>query len=392
VAGFFLGSSRAVLARTLLACYGLTGVIHLASISLGTLLPFHVVALGGSRTQVGLVFSLATMVSMVLRPAVGHAVDRLGARPVLLPGIIALVATSLALQLAASPRAVILVMAGSGVANALVSMTGNVMVARASDPAHRGEVLGLYYLASSLAIAAAPPLAFALRDLGGMPLVFASVTAFAGALLALGLSLPGSVTTPTAARGLRFRPLSREAMPVSAALVLTTIGHSSIYAFLPLYATSRGHGDVVVWFFAAYSGWLIAFRVLLGRLSDHVGRARVALPAMLLVALGHLTLALPPTTLTLMAAALFLGSGSSVLYPTLAALVVDRAPESERGLALGTLSGAWDLGVVVGSAVIGYVADRSSFATGFALGGTSALAGALAFALLERRAPGAAGR
>lgn len=78
---------------------------------------------------------------------------------------------------------------------------------------------------------------------------------------------------------------------------------------------------------------------------------------MVLSALAYYTLAFPLTTASLMLAAVLLGSGASLLYPTLAALVVDRAAETERGLALGTLSAAWDLGVVVGSALIGFIAD-----------------------------------
>src|SRR5438876_797113 len=285
--------SSSVLTPTLLACYAMSGVIHLASISLNTLLPFHVVALGGSRTQVGL-------------------------------------------------------------------------------------------LASSLAIAVAPPMAFGLRGLGGMPLAFAAVTVFAVVLFALALSIPVSVTAPAPGAQSGFRPISRHAVSVSCALALTTIGHSSIYAFLPLYAISRGHGAAVVWFFTAYSIWLIVWRALLGGLSDRIGRARVALPAMALTALAYFTLALPPTPASLMIAALLLGAGSAVLYPTLAALVVDRAPEGERGLALGTLSGAWDLGVVVGSALIGFVADRVSFGSGFAIAGVTTMLGALAFFVTER--------
>lgn len=387
VTAFSLTSSRAVLTRALLACYGLSAAIHLASISLNTLLPFHVVALGGSRTQVGLMFSVATMVSMVLRPAVGHWIDRFGARPVILLGVAALTATSLALHVPISPEAVIAVMAGAGLGNALISTTASVLTARASDVAHRGEALSLYYLASSLAIAAGPPLAFGLHGLGGMPLAFVAVTVLAVVMLALALSLPAPVATPAAGGRPGFRPFSRPALSVSVALVLTTIGHSSVYAFLPLYAVSRGHGAAVVWFFTVYSLCLIVCRAMLRRLSDRIGRARVALPAMALTALAYFTLALPPTPASLMAAALLLGSGSSVLYPTLAALVVDRAPESERGLALGTLAGAWDFGVVVGSALIGFAADRTSFGSGFAVAGTTTVLGALAFLVTERHQP-----
>ena len=111
---------------------------------------------------------------------------------------------------------------------------------------------------------------------------------------------------------------------------------------------------------------------------------------MSVVAVAYLIIALPPTPLSLALAAVVLASGNALLYPTLAALVVDRAPETERGLALGTLSGAWDLGVVVGSALIGAVADRYSYATGFGVGALFGALGVCALALTAARRPVAA--
>src|SRR5881275_1012369 len=81
--------SRAVFTPTLLACYAITAAVHVASIVLNTLLPLHVADLGGTKTQVGLLFSVMTVVSMFLRPTVGGWVDRFGARPVIAPGIAA---------------------------------------------------------------------------------------------------------------------------------------------------------------------------------------------------------------------------------------------------------------------------------------------------------------
>ena len=172
---------------------------------------------------------------------------------------------------------------------------------------------------------------------------------------------------------------------MSFALVLSTIGHSSVFAFLPLYALGRGETAALAWFFAIYPAWLITWRALLRGVSDRLGHFRVGLFAMSVVAVAYLIIALPPTPLSLALAALVLASGNALLYPTLAALVVDRAPESERGLALGTLSGAWDLGVVIGSTLIGAVADRYSYAAGFAVGGAFAAMGVGALALGIRR-------
>lgn len=376
-----------MLAPTLLACYATTAVIHVASVVLSTLLPFHVVALGGTRTQVGLLFSVMTVVSMVLRPTVGGWVDRFGVRPVLVPGVAALALTSLALQLTGTPVAIIALMSGMGIANGLISTPASVCTARESPPAHRGEALGTYYLASSLGIALGPPLAFGLRAVGGMRLAFAFVTLMAALLAGLAARFAARAADPAASVGRGLRLGSRSAAAVSFALILSTVGHSSVYAFLPLYALGRGQGAALAWFFTVYPLWLIACRVALRGVSDRLGHLPVSLTAMALVSAGYLVLALPPTPLSLVLTALVLGTGNSVLYPTLAALVVERAPEPERGLALGTLSGAWDLGVVVGSALIGAVADRVSYGAGFAVGAVFAAAGVVALALTTARRP-----
>jgi predicted MFS family arabinose efflux permease len=276
-------------------------------------------------------------------------------------------------------------MAGLGLANGLISTSTSVLAARASPTANRGEVLGTYYLASSVASAIAAPLALALLRTGGMRLGFAVVTAVALAMTAGVLALPVSGTAPVAGASAALRLWSRHAVPVSCGLVLSTIGHSSIYAFLPLYGASRGQERAVVWFFTVYPLALIAGRLLLRGVSDRIGRIPVILPAMGLTAAGFFALALPPTPASLLLAALLHGGGGAVLYPTFAALVVDRAPERERGLAVGTLSGAWDLGVVAGSALVGVVVERFSYGAGFALGGATAALGVWWLVLAERR-------
>ena len=104
-----------------------------------------------------------------------------------------------------------------------------------------------------------------------------------------------------------------------------------------------------------------------------------------MITLAYVVLALPPSALSLAVAALLLGSGSALLYPTMVALLVDRTPEAERGLAIGTLSGSWDVGVVIGSLIIGVTVERVSYAAGFLVAGGASIAGLAAFVVTERR-------
>jgi MFS family permease len=379
------GRWRDVFTRPLATCFGISAAIHAAVYLLNTTLPMHLIALGGSKAQVGMLFSVSTGVSMILRPVVGGWSDRFGFRPVMLPGVAALGLTLAALAWATSPGVVIALMAGLGLANGLIATSAGVLVARVSPPAHRGEALSMYYVASSLGFALGPPAGFSLYRVGGMRLDLTAAAALAALIGLLAWSITGSAARPVPGPRPPFRFYSRHALPAAAALILCNIGHSSIYAFLPLYAMAHGHGDNIGWFYALFSGWIIVCRVLFRRASDRVGRAQVLVPAMALIAGTFFVLALPPTVLSLVAAALLLGSGVSVLYPTLLALLVDRIPEAERGLAIGTLSASFDVGVVIGSLAIGFTVEQTSYGTGFLVAGAGAILGIGTFVMTERR-------
>ena len=366
-------------------CVAITALVHVVTYLLNTQLPLHIVALGGRHAQIGWLFAVTTGAAMVLRPQVGGWTDRYGARAIMLPGAGVLVVTMLAMFLARTPLAFIVLMAGLGIANALLSTTGSIVVATESPADRRGESLALYYVASSAGVALGPALGFALADVGGEALNFAVVTALS---LVVALLVGRLRTAPgnAAAPGGIGRPWSRHAVPASLALIVITLGAATVYAFLPLHAAAGGLGRIV-WFFPLMSGSTIVCRLLLRRASDQLGRARVLVPALVAIALGHLALAAPPSVLSLVTGGVLLGSGNSMLYPTLVALVVDRTPIAERGRAIGTLSGAWDVGLAIGSPLIAALVQSRGFSAGFLASAATTTAGLLVFLATERHRP-----
>jgi MFS family permease len=372
----------AVFTRTLLLCVVITWLVHAVTYLLNTQLPLQIVALGGTKGQVGWLFAVNTGIAMVLRPQVGGWVDRYGARALMLAGAGVLVVTMGALNIARTPLTLIALMAGLGIALALVSTTGSIVVAELSPARRRGEALSLYYVASSVGVAIGPPAGFALAAVGGVRLDFAVVTLLSVIVAGLGVAL----RTPPGIPGLPGgfgRPWSRHAVPASIALIIITMGFSTVYAFLPMHATAAGLGNAA-WFFPLMSGCTIASRLFLRRASDQFGRARVLVPALVAMALGNAVLAVSPTAASLVAGAVLLGTGNSMLYPTLVALVVDRAPPAERGLAIGTLSGAWDVGVFVGSPLVARLVEARGYSAGFLASALAVVLGLAAFLLTER--------
>jgi MFS family permease len=368
---------------TIRMCVAITALVHVVTYLLNTQLPLHIVALGGSHAQIGWLFAVTTGVAMLLRPQVGGWTDRYGGRAVMLPGAAILVLTMLALNLVTTPSAFIVLMAGLGLANALLSTTGSIVVAAESPADRRGELLALYYVASSAGVALGPAAGFALAELGGVALAFAVVTGLALVVTALVVGLrtaPGSGVAPVGRGGL----WSPHAVPASLALIVITLGAATVYAFLPLHAAAAGLGRIA-WFFPLMSGCTILCRLLLRRASDRFGRVRVLVPALITLALGQLALATPPTVLSLVIGAALLGSGNSMLYPTLVALIVDRTPAADRGRAIGTLSGAWDVGLAIGSPLIALLVEARGYSAGFLASGLSVLLGLGVLLVVERR-------
>jgi MFS family permease len=368
---------------TIHLCVAITAVVHVVTYLLNTQLPLHLMALGGSHAQIGWLFAVTTSAAMVLRPQVGGWTDRYGARAVMLPGAGVLVLTMAVLNLAATPLTFIALMAPLGIANALISTTGSIVVADQSPPDRRGESLALYYTASSVGVALGPAIGFALAEIGGARLNFAVVVALAVVVAALVVAIRTSPGDATAPGGLG-RLWSPHAVPASIALIVITLGAATVYAFLPLYAAAGGLGRVA-WFFPLMSGCTILCRVLLRRASDQFGRTRVLVPALIVIALGHVALATPPTVAAVVLGAVLLGCGNSMLYPTLVALVVDRTPANERGRAIGTLSGAWDVGLAIGSPLIALLVQHHGFSAGFLASGLAAALGLGVFLATERR-------
>jgi MFS family permease len=369
---------------TLASCLAITSLLHVAVYMLSATLPLHMIALGGSTTQVGLLFAVSAGFSMLLRPLVGGWVDRYGFRAVMLPGAAVLVATLVAFPLAQAPALLVACMAGIGFGNGLVSTGAGVLAAQASPAERRGEALSVYYVATSLSFSVGPPLGLSLYGAGDMLRCFIAAGVLGVGILLLVLGLERKPAGLESKR--RFRWFSARALPAAATVVLVNIGYSSIYAFLPLYARASGLDGNLGWFYALFSVCIIAGRLGLRGLSDRIGRARVIAPAVALTTLSYLVLALPPRVSTLAAGAVLLGAGVALFYPTLVALLVDRTPEAERGSAIGTLSGSFDLGGVVGSLLVGLTVDRVSFAAGFHVAAAGAALGLALFVLLERRA------
>jgi MFS family permease len=211
---------------------------HLAVDALTPVLSLHVVALGGTSTQVGLLFSTFSLVAVALRPAAGVWIDRQGARRALLPGATIMVLSALGLQVATAPAALIAAMAGFGVGYGMTTMAAAVRAA--SGPTEqRGRALGVYYLAAPISMALATPLGLWLFREVGAAATFAMAAALGLAAVAFGFS-PTFASDRRIPRARGAGSLwSRGAMPLSSVIAVAAMGQSALSPCCPRRRTTR---------------------------------------------------------------------------------------------------------------------------------------------------------
>lgn len=111
-----------------------------------------------------------------------------------------------------------------------------------------------------------------------------------------------------------------------------------------------------------------------GALSDHVGRKWLIAAGMLVQALALAALVIASSFTHFALAALLLGLGTAMVYPTLLAAIGDVAPPSWRASAVGVYRLWRDLGYAIGALLAGIVAD--AFGVAAAISGVAGVTGA----------------
>jgi MFS family permease len=108
-------------------------------------------------------------------------------------------------------------------------------------------------------------------------------------------------------------------------------------------------------------------QLLTGWWSDRVGRKRLIVAGMWLQALALAMTANVSSFAPWAAAAVLLGAGTALVYPTLLAVIGDIAHPSWRATAVGTYRFWRDAGFAVGAILSGILADRYGIPTAIAV-------------------------
>ncbi len=350
-------------------------------------LPGYLAQLGAGEAEIGLIFGLAAVASIALRPAVGTAMDRFGRRPVILVGnLLNIVFVALYLTVSTLGVWVYVVRIGQGVAEAMLFSALFTYGADVVPASRRTEGLALFGVSGLLPIAIAGIVGDVILSLAGFRELFWTATGLAASTLILSLPLPERKPPATAENvplGFWSTVRDRRLLPIWWMIGMFSFVLTGYFVFIRTYVDVTGVGSVGL-FFGFYAGTAIAVRILFARLPDRVGPKRVLFPSVGIFAAGFGVLAAAGSAPMVALAGALCGVGHGFIFPILSAIMVDRAPEGDRGSAMAVFTSLFDVGTLVGGPVLGTIIALAGYSTMFVAAGVMIAAAGIVFALWDR--------
>jgi MFS family permease len=352
-------------------------------------LPKYMENHGFSNGLIGLVIGALSVSAILPRPALGRAMDRGALFPLLIASAVMMLSSPL-YGIGTMLWILLAVRLFQGVSSGIFMTGGPVLVAALTPEKRRGEAMGLFAVASTVAIAVGPPAGLLLGEHVSYHLTFA-LSAGAGMvcvalLLPLRRRAPPPDPLPEAERGndaalsrFRFFSPSRvgrglgggsllewRVLPAAIPGFITALGNGVIFAFIVPLMDER-HLPGAGFFFTFDAAMFFVVRAVGGRWSDRYGRWRVIIPGMAACGVSMAILTTFPVFPAFVVAAMLWGGALSVVFPELNALAVDLVPPARRGAALATYTGIFEAGLALSGLAFGWLADWLSLPFIFAL-------------------------
>lgn len=339
-----------------------------------------------SLMTLGILLALYDGAEVLLKPVFGTISDRIGARPVLLFGLIGFAVASGTYVVADRPGWLWVARLGQGAAASAFSPAASALVARLNPSAKHGRAFGSYGFYKSLGYTAGPLLGGGIVWLGGFRLLFGVMTVLALAVAAWALAavpvVPPLPRTRQTVVDLARRITDPAFLRPTAALAAATAALSVGVGFLPVTGASDGLGTIAT---GAAVSLLAATAAVVqpragraldaGQLTTRTGIAT----GLALAAAGFVCAALPGVVFLLIAAAL-IGAGTGVITPLGFAALAASTPPERMGQTMGTAELGRELGDAGGPLLVAAVASIAVLDTGYVV-----LAVLLALGLLTLR-------
>jgi MFS family permease len=355
------------------------------SVALFFLFPLFLENFQPSKSRVGLIMGIHSVMAIMVRPFIGRTLDARGGRKVAMTGILLMVAVVPLFHLVEDAGFLVLLLRALSGVGWGIAMTATMAMCSDLAPSDRmAQSLGIIGVAGIIAGAIGPTLTEEIARTYGFGAVFnLSMILLVAALLCMTAAKesqrPKSLVLST-----RIPGLGEYSLGILIVIAIMTILHGAIRGaiinFIALFGTSVGFGRVGP-FFLAFSVAAIFTRLGFGDISDRYGRKRVIFPAACLIGLNLFWIAQVESYWVFVVSGFVAGLGQGLIFPALSTYIIDFLGAENKGLALGLYLSFFDVGMGLGSPFFGWISDMGGYRRMYAVGGSMLLLWTIVFAL-----------
>jgi MFS family permease len=343
--------------------------------------------LNGNETEAGLLVTLFLFAAIIIRPFSGKWIESKGKKTMLLSSLLILMGASILYFFTDSITAILFIRCLHGVGFGIATTVCGAIVADLIPETRKGEGMGYFVMSANLAMVIGPFLGLtAIQHWGnGTMFLLGAILSFVALMAGLSIKLP-EIKRVQPNRRFRLKDLFEvSALRISFIAGLFGIFYSSILSFVSIYANEIGLLEVSSFFFVVYAIVLLITRPFTGRWFDRFGANAIIYPCILFFAIGMFLLSKTETSLMFLMSAALIGLGWGTLFPSFQTIAIKDAPPERRGIATATFLSLFDLGIGLGSFIIGMISINMNFSSLYFYSSLFVLLGIIVFHLLYGR-------
>ena len=336
-----------------------------------TILPIYILKeLGGSVTQAGLTLTLFMVSAILIRPFSGLIIEKLGQRRTLIISATMFCFIAFSYLFISNMTNLYILRLIHGVWFSILTTVCVPVVNQFISDSRRGEGMGYYAMSVNLGIVLGPLIGLSLIPY----LSYTMVTAVLVAMIFIGyifcflipvqeVKQPDSEAEKTKLGLSDF--VERKSLTIALMAMMISFSYASIMSFIAPFASSIHLMQYAGLFFVVFAISMMSLRPITGKIYDLKGPQYVIYPAVLTFSLGLLVLSQIHTLTGFMLAAVLIGLGFGSAQPCLQTLAIQRAPKHRIGYATSTFYTCYDIGIAIGSLVVGMMITKQSFSFAF---------------------------
>lgn len=338
------------------------------------ILPIYITTdLGGTVKEAGLALTLFLVSSIAIRPFSGLIIEKLGKKLAMRGAGLLFALFAFSYLLIGSMSSLLIVRFLHGIWFSILT-TVTVPVANDFIPDQRkGEGMGYFVMSTNLGVVFGPLIALTTIQFTSFQMLFGILAV----LISLGLifslilnirELPQAKLKTAEKSRLSLQDIiETKVLAVSFVALLTAFAYSSITSFITVFAETKQLLAYVSLFFIVFALSMLLVRPWVGKFYDSKGPDAVIYPSLIFFALGLVLVTLVNNQWMLWLSAVFIGIGYGSLFPCLQTLAIQAVEKQRMGHAISTFFTLFDLGLAVGSVMMGIFIAHWGYQTTYML-------------------------